>query len=313
MSVARMQRMGLLALMAVISTWVVVGWNYVSVPFLILGALVVLLGHAGFLALEFGLLSIHGVDPRGRPPTRAQFLRAWAGEVVHAARVFGWRQPWRSHAVDDWVPHASRTGVVLVHGFFCNRGFWNPWMACLRAAEIPYVAVNLEPPFGSIDAYAESIDAAVRRVQEATTRPPVVVAHSMGGLAVRSWLARSDAADRVQRVFTLGTPHGGTWLARFSSTLNGRQMRIGSPWLDALSNVEATRNKNSLFVCYYSNCDNIVFPASLATLPGAESRCVEGLAHVHLAFEPPVMGEIVREIEATEPLPARTRAHALSG
>ena len=39
------------------------------------------------------------------------------------------------------------------------------------------------------------------------------------------------------------------------------------------------------FTCWYSNCDNIVFPASVATLPGADNRFVPGVAHVELAFD----------------------------
>ena len=263
--------------------------------------------------MEFGLLVVYGIDPTVRRATSAQLVRAWANEVVYAARVFGWHQPWRSKIFSDWVPASRRCGVVLVHGFFCNRGFWNPWMARLRAAQVPHIAVNLEPPFGSIDDYAEIIDAAVYRVTEATGQPPVVIAHSLGGLAVRAWLARSDAYCRVQRIFTLGTPHRGTWLARFSSTSNGRQMRIESRWLLELFRLEATRDAASRFVCYYSNCDNIVFPASLATLPGAERRYVEGLAHVHMAFDASVMEEIVAEIEEAGTKPGETQGSPLKG
>ena len=78
--------------------------------------------------------------------------------------------------------------MLFVHGFFCNRGLWNPWMRRLRAAGIPFVAVNLEPVFGSIDSYASIVEAAVRSLEQATGGAPVIVAHSMGGLAVRSWL-----------------------------------------------------------------------------------------------------------------------------
>jgi triacylglycerol esterase/lipase EstA (alpha/beta hydrolase family) len=52
----------------------------------------------------------------------------------------------------------------------------------------------------------------VRRVTQATGLPPVIVAHSMGGLATRAWLRAFSADARVHRVITLGTPHGGTWL-----------------------------------------------------------------------------------------------------
>jgi hypothetical protein len=49
--------------------------------------------------------------------------------------------------------------------------------------------------------------------------------------------------------------------------------------------------ENARFTCWYSNCDNIVFPASTATLPGADNRLVRGMAHVELGFHPQVMRE----------------------
>ena len=70
----------------------------------------------------------------------------------------------------------------------CNRGVWLHWLGHLRAAGHAHVAVNLEPVLGSIDGYAKAIDDAVRRVTEATGLPPVLVCHSMGGLAARAWL-----------------------------------------------------------------------------------------------------------------------------
>jgi triacylglycerol esterase/lipase EstA (alpha/beta hydrolase family) len=154
------------------------------------------------------------------------------------------------------------------------------------------VAVNLEPPFGPIDAYAAAIDDAVARVTAATGRPPLLVCHSMGGLAARAWL-RSSAPGRVCHVVTIGTPHGGTWLGRFSHLHNGRQMRLGSQWVRALPQDIASQVP---FTCWYSNCDNIVFPASTATLPGADNRLVRGAAHVELAFRPEVFAHALEAL-----------------
>lgn len=88
-------------------------------------------------------------------------------------------------------------------------------------------------------------------------------------------------------MITIGTPHRGTWLARFSSRPNGRQMRLQSEWLRQLQEDEA-RSPLPPLTCWYSSCDNVVFPASTATLPGADNRFVAGQAHVALAFHPEV-------------------------
>ncbi len=258
------------------------------------GVLILVFGYAAFLAVEFVTLAC--VQDASVP--RAGFRQlsgAWWGEVKTAPKVFCWRQPFRSLAEADLLPpeSPSQRGLVMVHGFFCNRAFWNPWMAALRAAGIPFVAVTLEPVFGSIDRYAAAIEAAVAKLERATGIAPVIVAHSMGGLAVRTWLASTGGEPRVHRVVTIGTPHHGTWLARFGHTRNGRQMRIGNPWLARLASAEPPGRYRS-FTCFYSHCDNIVFPASTATLPGADNRHIAGSAHVQLAFQAPVFDEVLR-------------------
>jgi triacylglycerol esterase/lipase EstA (alpha/beta hydrolase family) len=175
----------------------------------------------------------------------------------------------------------------------CNRGFWNPWMARLRARGVPFVAVNMEPVLGSIERYADIIDAAVRHATRVTGLPPVIVAHSMGGLAVRAWLRDRTAERRVHSVVTIGTPHAGTTIARFALSPNTRQMREGSPWLKALDANE-TRARRSLFTCYFGHCDNIVFPARNAMLADAVNHHVPGVAHVHLAFHRPILDDVLR-------------------
>ena len=148
-----------------------------------------------------------------------------------------------------------------------------------------------------IDGYTQAIEAAVRQVTDATGQPPVLVCHSMGGLAARAWLRAHAADDRVHHVVTIGTPHHGTWLGRFSHLANGRQMRQGSEWLQALQR-EELRARAEKFTCWYSNCDNIVFPASTATLEGADNRLVLGVAHVHLAFDDRVIADSLAKITA---------------
>ena len=258
-------------------------------------------GYALVLALElFAVAWVHQSDPAPRPRW-TELVGAWWQEVRMAPRVFAWRQPFRWRQWPDTVataddkPASEMAAVVFVHGFVCNRGFWHPWMRELRRIGVPYVSVNLEPVFGSIDDYLPLIETAVRRAEALSAQAPRLVCHSMGGLAARAWLA-ADAANaaRVQQVLTIGTPHHGTWLGQFSHLPNGRQMRLHNPWLRALASTESQRSPGApyrQFICWYSNTDNIVFPASTATLPGADNRLVTGAAHVAMAFHPRVMRE----------------------
>jgi triacylglycerol lipase len=119
----------------------------------------------------------------------------------------------------------------------------------------------------------------------------------MGGLAVRHWRAEPGHAARVHHVITLGTPHHGTWLARWAVTPNAVQMQLQGRWLAALSDREHAMAPTSAgFTCFYSACDNIVCPASTATLPGADNRHLPGTAHVHMVAHPAPWDETLRQL-----------------
>lgn len=296
---ARLQRCLVLLVLLSLGAWwwwsgrVQLPWYWrvvLSVP--------LMLPHAPLLAVEFLLLSRFS-DPRpAAAPTRSMLFFAWWGEVLSNVLIFGWRQPWRYNAVSDNLPASAtgRRGLVLVHGFVCNRGLWTPWLKRLHASKTPFVAVNLEPVFGDIDDYVSLIEAAVVRVEAVTGVPPLIVAHSMGGLATRAWLRAYHADARCAGVVTIGTPHEGTWLARFSLTRNGHQMRRDGMWLSELRAAESI-TRYQRFTCFYGHCDNIVFPAATAMLPGADNRHIHGTAHLHLITRTEVWDEVMRRLE----------------
>ena len=256
------------------------------------GALLLVCGYLAFMGFEFIVVAWQHKDDPAPRATAAQLARAWWGEVTTSPRVFCWSQPFRSNLWPDHLPEGtSSRGLVLVHGFVCNRGFWSTWLPQLKERGVPFVAVNLEPVFGMLRDYVDVVGDAVARVEAATGQPPVVVAHSMGGLVVRAWLAQGAA--RVHHVITIGTPHHGTWAARFSPSLNARDMQRQSDLLAFLESRE-TPETRSRFTCFYSHCDNVVFPPSTATLKGADNRHVQGVAHVHLANQRLVFDEAMR-------------------
>lgn len=299
---ARLLRAYCLGQLLVALAWLV--WRWPIAPAQAAGGalLVLAIGPLG-LAVEFAMLAFVARAHPGVPlPSTAQLLRAWASESVHMVRAFSWRQPFRWRAVPDRLDAqcAGRTGVVLVHGFMCNRGFWAPWMRRLRERGVACAAVNLEPVFGPLDGYADAIDEAVLRVTRATGCPPVLLCHSMGGLAARAWWRAHGARRAVRALVTIGSPHGGTWMGRFSRRPNGLQMQLGSAWLQQLARDEQ-RQPLPPTTCWYSNCDNIVFPAATATLPAADNRLLEGQAHVALAFHPQVMQACLALVGQPEP------------
>ncbi len=134
-------------------------------------------------------------------------LLACLREAITAPSVFLWRQPFRTQAISNFLPVSDKSGVVFIHGFFCNRAFWSPWMAQLQSQNRAFASVTLEPAFGSIDDYATIVEAAVAKVTQATGQAPTLICHSMGGLgsaglvAVKPWatMAASNASSPLVR------------------------------------------------------------------------------------------------------------------
>lgn len=303
---ARLQR-AICAALLVLAT-LVACWLWPQGPvWAVAGFLGVVFFYVAVFVVEFSLLNLINRGCGVPLATPVQLLQAALRETVVAFQTFGWRQPFRSNRIPDHLPVLAPgltgpRGVVLVHGFVCNRGFWNPWLPVLRARGHAFVAVNLEPVFGSIDGYLQHLDQAVQRVRQATGQPPLLVCHSMGGLVVRAWLRARAGTDAVppgdlaiSEVVTLGSPHHGTWFARFGHGTNGRQMRLNSRWLTELAQAEPAARR-ARFTCWYSNADNIVAPPSTAMLADANNRLVTGAGHVDLAHRPVVLQDVLARL-----------------
>ncbi|MBA3590817.1 MAG: alpha/beta fold hydrolase [Methylibium sp.] len=295
---ARLQRFMVASIVLAALAWLAGVWALGHPWLAVAGSLFVLLGYTLVLGIEFVMLAfLHRDDPTPRA-SPWQLLRAWFGECIVAARVFGWRQPFRSRALPDVPGRPGVRGIVFVHGYLCNRGLWNPWLKRCAAVRQPCIAVSLEPVFSELDAYVQAVDRAVEKLERETGSAPLLVCHSMGGLVARAWLgSAADADSRVHHVFTIGTPHQGTWLAQLSRTDNARHMRQSCDWLCQLAQREPA-NRAANFTCFYGHADNIVIPPAAAILPGAASRHLCHTAHVAMAFHTEVISEVSRWLDA---------------
>jgi triacylglycerol lipase len=82
-------------------------------------------------------------------------------------------------------------------------------------------------------------------------------------------------------------------------------MRMGSAWLQDLARSEDAA-LGARFTCLYGHCDNIVFPASTAVLPGARAIHVRACPHVRLAVREEAFAAVLECLEA--PVPAADAA-----
>ena len=136
-------------------------------------------------------------------------------------------------------------------------------------AEDGAVSVGFRDRFGSNRAHAREIAAVITETLDRTGRERVdVVAHSMGGIAVRALLSGPEV-NPVRRVAFLATPHRGTLSAYFAWGEGADEARPGSAFLRELRE-EVDVPALALRVPF----DTRVIPGGSAKLRGARNRRV---------------------------------------
>jgi triacylglycerol lipase len=217
-----------------------------------------------------------------------------------------------SYSMPFWIfskytaKNSSSLPVLLVHGYVCNSGQWKTLSQRLIEKEITHYAIDLEPVLCSIDSYVSIIHQAIDTLCHETGSDKVaIVAHSMGGLAVRAYM-KVHGSMHIAKVITLGTPHHGTALAHFGKGENSLQMRwsgnakksISSDWLQQLANDE-NKSDYALIVSVYSHHDNIIAPQTSSHLIGARNIAFHGIGHVALLFDTSIHDKVIEEIQLT--------------
>ena len=255
--------------------------------------------HSDAIVLSFAVSHLHAAAaPPDLTRSRPSIWRIAIGEWLAYQALFILIQPLeRLWMGDDAVGRQPPDGipVLLVHGYLCNRGAWWWLRRKLRAAGFAVATINLEPPFGSIDGFADQLHTRIEALRAETGADQVaLVGHSMGGLAAREYLRRHESS-RVAKLVTLGSPHHGTWLAYYGLGENARQMEPDSAWIRALPPADPRVPT----VTIWSPTDNFVAPQDNSRLAGASEKILPGLSHLAMLFSPVVLGTLMRELPAT--------------
>lgn len=233
------------------------------------------------------------------------WLKAVWGEFKAALLIFFWRMPWATSSPGVLMPTSpaeqgqSALPVLLVHGFLCNHRVWDKVTPALRQAGHPVLALDLEPPFTSIDDFAPLIEHAVADLRAQTGADQVIlVGHSMGGLAIRAWL-RVHGSQQVAKIITLGSPHHGTRAPQWLSTHNGQQMAWRSAWLEALGHSETTPKRQLMHLALTQH-DNIVHPQRTQVLDGAAVTEFSGIGHLQMCLDDAVISWLLHQVKAAK-------------
>lgn len=184
--------------------------------------------------------------------------------------------------------------VLLVHGFWNNRGVWGDLVEMLEERGISYSTVTLSPIGESMDFFAELVLERISSIFEKTRGCRILlVGHSMGGLVLRKAMS-ARGVDGLIGLVTLGTPHKGTSLAYVGLGKCAKEMEPGSAWLAKL------RKPPRGFPVYAISAaeDMIVRPLSSSEPRWAVVSRLSGIGHNELVADERVFELIVRLVES---------------
>ena len=219
----------------------------------------------------------------------AESLRMIAGEYAAFLLIFVFILPFeRLWMGRDRLRPCSRP-LLLVHGYSCSRGVWWLLRRRLEAAGHLVATVSRAPPYTKIGKLVPELGQRIEAVCKATGADRVIlVAHSMGGLVCRSYLAR-HGSDRVERLITISSPHSGSELARIGIGKNAREMEPGSRWLKDLGQSGLPVPA----VAIRTPHDNFVMPQDNQRLPGASDVELAGIGHLAVLFARRTASELI--------------------
>ena len=189
-------------------------------------------------------------------------------------------------------PDDGHRPAIFVHGLAGHPGNFSPMRAWFKtggrsrtwalniaaAPRIPAMA-------GELRAFIDALDAA--NGFGADTKYDLV-AHSMGGLVSRYALLDPHIRDRVATLVTLGTPHDGTYAARYAATQKVLDLRPGSEPLTAIAAQLPWPGPptHPRLVTFWSDADMLLLPPRSARVDGSRSIEMPGYTHLSYLLDP---------------------------
>ena len=275
------------------------GWRWPQALLAMVAAFLAL--RVALIALEFAIAWLRG-SPRA-PEHRIGAFATAAMVVRESLWLIGFNVlfvPWeRLFLRADPVPRPTEgTPIVLVHGYFANRGYFHPLVRHLEAAGLgPVFVPNLRSWHATVERFEEELGECLERIHAGCGKRAVVIAHSMGGLGLRAHLAR-HGSGHVARIITIASPHHGTELAYFGIGANARQMQPGSAFLAWLEGRERDSPPAIPALSLYSTHDNMIAPQESSRLPWARNVAFKGRGHLEMAYAPEVVEALLAELRA---------------
>ncbi len=192
--------------------------------------------------------------------------------------------------------------LIFVHGLGGNRGnfllmsWYLSMLGRKRSYKIHFASGQ------SMEQMAEALAKFIRNVQRATGESQVdIVAHSMGGVLVRLAMVDHDVTDAIHTLLTLGTPHHGTYPARYANTDLTRNLRPDSEIVKKINALPWPKNVRGITM--WSKNDVFVLPPESAKVEGTEQIEMTPFTHYSYLIDPKAWSQVGRMLMA-EQIPA---------
>lgn len=178
------------------------------------------------------------------------------------------------------------TPVLLIHGLNHNAAAWLFYRRHLKQAGLTnvrtwsYNSLLRSAP----ELVAEATEEIARVLEVNPGRKVLLVGHSLGGLIVRGAIASPRLSGRVAGAVAIGSPWGGSVLARLGVGRLAHSLRPHAAFIRRLQLLDVPQDVPGLSL--FTLTDNMVLPLNAldCTVPGWTSEDVGPTSHVALLY-----------------------------
>jgi len=193
--------------------------------------------------------------------------------------------------------------ILLVHGYCNSSCVWTYIRQYLINHTLsPVYTIDLGYPFHSLRTYAQAVTKKVKEIcQETGQEDVILIGHSMGGVV--SSLVAMENDSLIAAVFTIGSPIGGTFMAKIGIGANAREMERHSQFILELSQ-QLEAKSHVPFYHIATKTDQMVVPSSSGFRGITPERefIFEDIGHASLLFSPRVASLLVHWLKQIIPI-----------
>ncbi len=188
--------------------------------------------------------------------------------------------------------------VLFIHGFLHNPSAfaWLKQKMVLQGWR-HFRAANLATVQHTIPRLSEQVLRTIHQMQKQYGVEQVdVIAHSMGGILARYVLQVLEQDGVIRKLITLGTPHQGTELSRYTWLEQLKELSPGSKTLQMLAQAPPLRKTQAVAV--RGTLDVLLWPQERAHWDGVRNIELAGVGHAGLLFSQRVLQIVLAHLSS---------------